>query len=180
MLTAEEVAPIPEPLLLAIASVTASETPLPDARIPTPLPETFTRFSAPLTVPDPLATTIPLLALPVTTVSDTNNVALAVGAKLIPELVKLRTKDFWIVSDLPETNWIPTLPELAPSIVSPRRLTTSLAPALMVMAAPLVARMPAAAPSQVMLTALLIVTGPKSAELSTKISPPARVIASAV
>jgi hypothetical protein len=77
--------------LLAIASVTASETPLPEARIPTPFPEAFTRLSAALTVPDPLATTIPLLALFATDVSDTNNVALALGAKLIPELVKLRT-----------------------------------------------------------------------------------------
>jgi len=44
-----------------------------------------------------------------------NNFALAPGAKLIPEMAKLRTKDFRVVIDLPQTNWSPTLPEFAAS-----------------------------------------------------------------
>ena len=48
---AEEAAPIPWPLLLVAASVTA---PLPDAKIPTSFLDAFTWLSTPLTVLDPL------------------------------------------------------------------------------------------------------------------------------
>src|SRR5215470_1006693 len=128
----------------------------PLAKSPTPFPDAITR----LTAPDPPPTMIPLLPLLVTTVSETNNVPAALGAKLMPELVKLWTTDFWMVNDRPEVNWIPMAPALPPSISSPRKLMESLAPALIVIAAPLVANTPPTAPSLVIVTALLMVTGP--------------------
>src|SRR5262249_27321942 len=135
-------------------------TPVPDAKIPTPFPETVTRLSVPLTELDPPATEIPLVPLFVTDVSETKSIELPLGEKLIPDVVKCRTKDFWIVRDLPEVNWIPTVPVFAPSMPRPRRLTTSFAPALIVMPTPFVARTPPTAPSLVIVTPLLMVTGP--------------------
>jgi hypothetical protein len=52
------------------------------------------------------------------------------------------------------------LPEFDPSISRPLKYTLSLAPALTTMAAPLVARIPATAPSLKIETALLMVIGP--------------------
>src|SRR6266851_5058254 len=86
--------------------------------------------------------------------SDQDNAAGSVAIRTLPP------RDSAVSLAEQQEIWIPTAPEFAPSIVSPRRLTKSLAPGLIVMAAPLVARIPAAAPSLVMLTALLIVTGP--------------------
>jgi hypothetical protein len=73
------------------------------------------------------------------------------GAKLIPEL-EIANEGFLDCQRLARDERIPTVPEFAPSIVRPRRLTTSLAPALIVIAAPPVATIPAGAPSVVMLT----------------------------
>ncbi len=93
-------------------------------------------------------------------VSETKSEATPVGEKTIPEFAKPRTTDFWMVKAWPETNWIPVLPELPPSMSRPRRLMTSPAPAWIVRPTPFVAKTPATALSLVMVTALLIVTGP--------------------
>src|SRR5262245_14351167 len=118
------------------------------------------RLNAPVAGPGPPTTNMPLFVLFDTAVSEMNTVLVPLGEKTIPEFVKLWTRDFWIFKDWPELNWIPVVPELAPSISSPRRLTTSFGPALTVIAAPLVASTPAIAPSLVMVTALLIFRAP--------------------
>src|SRR5882757_8162955 len=88
---------------------------------------------------------------------------------------------FCTVNDAPVLNKIPLVPIPAPSIVSPRRVTLSLAPALIVMAGiaePL--RTPATpTPSLMMLIALVMVTALNPPGSSTSISPPAAVLSCA-
>src|SRR5215470_9391219 len=103
-MTAAELAPMPYVLLLATVSVTVMLAPAPDADTPTPFDQAVTRLSAPAAE---FATKMPLFPLWVTTVSETNNELAPLGAKLIPQLLKLRIRDFWTVRDSPEVNWIP-------------------------------------------------------------------------
>src|SRR5262245_24345912 len=87
-------APIPYVLVPALTSLTITLTFAPEAKIPTPFPEALTRVIVPLTDPDPLgAIKTALLVLSVSKLSDTVSALAAGGAKLIPELINLRTDD---------------------------------------------------------------------------------------
>ena len=87
---------------------------------------------------------------------------------------------FSTVRDLPLLNTIPLKPMPRPSMVKPRRLMTSVAAALIVMAVPAVSILTPPMPGLLtMLIDLLIVTEPYPAGLSVRISPPALVMLNA-
>src|ERR1051325_11689073 len=74
---------------------------------------------------------------------------------------------------------MPVPPQTTPLIDTPRIVTTSVGAALIVMPLTEVTVIVAAAPSPLMVTPLVIVTGAYSPESSTTISPPADVFAKA-
>src|ERR1700722_15818051 len=99
----------------------------------------------------------------------------------MPDVVKPWNTQFSMCRRAPLENTTPEVPDaLTPSNTRPRKLITSLEPALITM--PLVPgaiMVPATPPSLAMLIALARVTGPKSPGSRTSISPPALVWASA-
>src|SRR5579864_2473312 len=101
------------------------------------------------------------------------------GSTSMPKPLKSLTVQLSICSVPPAVKLIPEVAVPWPSRSSPFNTTTSLEPALTVIALPLVTRMVATVPLATMEIALPIVTAPKSPESRTSISPPAAVCESA-
>src|SRR5271169_2086614 len=102
-----------------------------------------------------------VLELLETTVSEMLNTATPAGDNERPSLVKPRITQFCMLSVPRLLKTIPLSPTPPPTRVRPRRLTTSLAPVLMLIAFPAVTVTPASpTPSLMMLIDLVIATAP--------------------
>ncbi len=170
----------PKELLIAsLWSIVAESEPVPFAPLMTnPALELLavTRVRTAVTLPVP-ATCRPKPVLPtfVIVVSWMSKTAAVAGNRLKPSPKKSRITQFCMVMPPPVLNSMPCEPALLPVMVRPRRLTMTLAGALIVMAAPAVVTATPATPtpSFAMVMALVIVSAPYPPGSSTSISPAA-------